>query len=91
MITLHSGKHLLLQQDNALGLILDIKSVDKLTDAQVAKIDHLMFAAGNDSWYGHEHQLPEVMALVKEIDRPKEMWTSRAEESRARQQREGGR
>lgn len=88
MNTLHDGHHLILNEDRDGSLILDIKTVGKLTDAQVRKIDKLMYAAGEDTWFGKPEQKAEVLALVRQIEYP---WTSKAEEERTRQQRIGGR
>ena len=87
--TLHDGQHLILKEDDRTGsLILDIKTVDKLTGSQIRRIDKMMFAGGEDTWFGEPSQKFEVLALVRQIDMP---WTSRAEEERAAQQRIGGR
>jgi hypothetical protein len=89
VIVLHSGKNLLLKQDGD-TLILDTKLGGKLTESQVSQIDDLMSPADEDSWFGEASKREEVVALVKQIERDLP-WTSRAEESRANQQRIGGR
>ncbi len=92
MKTLHDGKNLLLKQDGDGTLILDVKLDGRLTTAQVREIDRVMSPAGEDTWFGEAGKRAGVKALAKKIDGPKEVpWTSRAEQSRAKQQREGGR
>jgi hypothetical protein len=89
MIVLHSGKNLLLKQDSD-TLILDTKLNGKLTESQVSQIDALMSPTDETSWFGEASKREKVVALVKQIERDLP-WTSRAEESRAHQQRIGGR
>lgn len=89
MTVLHSGKNLLLKQDGD-TLILDAKREGALTESQVSQIDRLMSRSAEDSWFGDASKQAEVLALVKQIERDLP-WTSRAEESRAYQQRIGGR
>ena len=74
------------------GLVLDIKTVGELTDAQIRRIDRAMELAGEDTWYADASKRDEVLSLVRQFDSPREVpWTSRAEQMRAAQQKVGGR